>query len=79
MELKTIQDLGGPGRFKDWKITGEREMFAPRSLEFKEKRQQLERDRLHKVGLDPGNESLSQMPYLMASRQQAATAGAGAA
>jgi hypothetical protein len=79
VELKTIQDLGGPDKFKDWKITGEREMFAPHSLEFKKERQELERDRLRKLGLDPGDESLSQMPYLMVSKQQAAAAGAGAA
>lgn len=67
-----MQDLGGPEKFRDWKITGEREMFAPERLGAKEKLRKLENERLRKLGLKTGDESISQMPYLMVSQQQAA-------
>lgn len=67
-----MQDLGGPHMFEDWKITGEREMFSPDSLEAREKLRKLENDRLRKLGLKTGDESISQMPYLMVSKQEPA-------
>jgi len=76
VELKTIQDLGGPEKFKDWKITGEREMFLPERFSLQEAKRQAENDRLRKLGLELADDSINQMPHLMASRQQAAKAGA---
>ncbi|EMR68569.1 hypothetical protein UCREL1_4416 [Eutypa lata UCREL1] len=69
VELKTMQDLGGPEKFKDWKITGEREMFAPGQVQRKTELRALENERLRKLGLKTGDESISQLPYLMVSRQ----------
>lgn len=74
VELKTIQDVGGPEKFKDWKITGKREMFAPNSLARKEAQRAEENARLEALGLKTGDASLSQMPYLMVSQAQKASA-----
>lgn len=65
VELKTMQDVGGPEKFKDWKITGEREMFAPERVQGQETRRKEENARLAKLGLKTGDDSISQMPYLM--------------
>ena len=60
-----MQDVGGPEKFKDWKITGEREMFAPERVQGQETRRKEENARLAKLGLKTGDDSISQMPYLM--------------
>ncbi|KAI9147141.1 hypothetical protein HJFPF1_13173 [Paramyrothecium foliicola] len=68
IELKTMQELGGPSKLKDWKITGKREMFVPRRFSEQQKKQELELDRLRRLGLDTG-EVLSQAPNLLVSQQ----------
>ncbi|KFA50005.1 hypothetical protein S40293_05975 [Stachybotrys chartarum IBT 40293] len=68
IELKTMQDLGGPEKFKDWKITGKREMFTPERLGGQQKKQQEERERLIKMGLYAGNVT-SQVPHLIQATQ----------
>lgn len=65
-----MQDLGGPEKFKDWRITGEREMFAPGQVQRKTELRALENERLRKLGLKTGDESISQLPYLMVSQKQ---------
>lgn len=56
-------------------------MFMPERLHRQEKLRKLEDNRLRKLGLKMGDESISQVPYLMLSRQRAAaancTTGAG--
>lgn len=66
VELKTIQDVGGPDKLKDWKITGERERFAPGRLAMKEKLYEEEVGRLRALGIEVG-EKVSQMPALILS------------
>jgi hypothetical protein len=68
--------LGGPEKVKDWKITAEREMFLPERFSLQEKKRQIENDRLRKFGLPLADDTINQMPHLMASVQQAAKAGA---
>jgi hypothetical protein len=71
-----MQDVGGPEKFKNWKITGEREMFAPERIQDQETRRREENARLRKQGLKTGDDSISQMPYLMVAQteQQAGAA-----
>lgn len=69
VELKTMQDLGGPEKFKDWKVKGEREQFAPERVGRQQKLREEEQERLRKLGLNTWDETLSQMPHLIASRQ----------
>lgn len=76
IELKTMQDLGGPEMFTQWKITGEREMFLPQRAGRQEELRKLEDDRLRKLGLKTGDLSISQAPYLMLAKQRAAAAAA---
>lgn len=65
VELKTIQDVGGPEKFKGWAVTGKREMFAPESVKYKEKLRAEEDERLRKLGFKTGDESIGQLPWLM--------------
>lgn len=67
VELKTIQDVGGLEKFRDWKITGERERFAPGRLALKEKLYEQEVERLRALGIKVGEKPLSQMPALILS------------
>jgi hypothetical protein len=71
-----MHDLGGPEKFKDWKITAEREMFLPERISRQEEKRQAENDRLRKLGLPLADDMINQMPHLMAATQQAAKAGA---
>lgn len=76
VELKTMQDLGGPEKFTDWKITGEREQFAPERLGRQQKLREKEQERLRQLGLDTGDDSISQLPNLIVSKQQTTAATA---
>lgn len=76
VELKTIQDVGGPEKFKDWKITREREMFLPQRFPLQEQKRQAENDRLRKLGLPLADDTINQMPHLMAATLHAAKTGA---
>lgn len=76
VELKTMQDLGGPEKLKDWRVTGEREQFAPERLGRQEKLREEEQERLRKLGLDTGDKAISQMPHLIESKQKATVATA---
>lgn len=71
-----MQDLGGPEKFKDWKITAKREQFAPERLERQQRLREMEQENLRKRGLDPGDDSISQMPNLILSKQNTAVATA---
>jgi hypothetical protein len=51
-------------------------MFMPERLHRQEKLRKLEDDRLRKLGLKTGDESISQAPYLMLSRQREAAPAA---
>ncbi|CAG9947212.1 unnamed protein product [Clonostachys rosea f. rosea IK726] len=65
IELKTIQDVGGGfEKFRDWKITGAREKFAPLTVPDKEKARDREVQRLLDLGIALG-EPISQMPHSM--------------
>lgn len=65
-----MQDLGGPEKFKGWKPAGEREQFAPERLARQQKLREQEQERLRQLGLDTGNELVSQMPHLITSKQK---------
>ena len=65
IELKTMQDLGGPEKFKDWKITGKREMFLPSRFGKMQDKCRIETDRLRAKGIDVGEELLDQTPHVM--------------
>ena len=64
--------LGGvrPAELRAWRATGAREMFAPARHGHKEAARRREIDRLRALGLDTGDDSISQMPYLMVAQQQ---------
>ncbi|KAH7322573.1 hypothetical protein B0I35DRAFT_407040 [Stachybotrys elegans] len=74
VELKTIQDVGGLEKFKDWKITGEREMFLPARVEQQTKKQALEIERMKKLGLETLKTGglISQTPNLFEKSQKVA-------
>lgn len=72
VELKTMKEVGGPEKLKDWKVTGERHMYAPERLQRISKMRELENERLRKLGLETSDDSLSQLPHLM---QRASAAG----
>lgn len=69
VELKTIQDVGGPEKFRDWEITGARERFAPARLALKERLYEQEVGRLRALGIEVGDEPANQMPALILSGQ----------
>jgi hypothetical protein len=76
VEIKTIQDLGGPAKFSEgWKITGQREMFVPPRVARQRQMQQEENDRLQKLDLPLADDSLVKLPDFLAA-QKAAKAGA---
>jgi hypothetical protein len=59
--------------FKDWKISGEREMFIPGRLDAQQKKQEMELERLRKLGLETPSKPMSQMPHFMLFKQQLTT------
>jgi hypothetical protein len=65
VELKTIQDVGGPELFTDWKITGERSIVVPARLTLQEEKQKAEVARLKALGLPVPSKLMSQMPHLL--------------
>ena len=69
VELKTIQDVGGPERLRGWAATGERERFAPARLAMKQRHYEEEVGRLRDLGIEVGGEPVSQMPALILSGQ----------
>lgn len=52
VELKTIQDLGGPDKLRGWKITGEREAVVPARLKVQAKWMEEENARLKSQGVE---------------------------
>lgn len=64
VELKTIQDVGGLEKFKDWKITGEREYLMPKMATAKEKMLEEENERLRKRGLMTSDPNLHQGSHM---------------
>lgn len=70
VELKTMKDLGGPEKFKDWKITGEREIFVPHRMKRQSTQQQEENERLVKAGFPEEVGLLKQVPALLEQLMQ---------
>jgi len=69
VELKTMQDLGGPEKLKGWEITGEREFLVPERLKLQNNQLAYELERLKALGRDPKNPPLSQLPRQMLGEQ----------
>lgn len=65
VELKTMKDLGGPEKFKDWKITGEREIFVPQRMKFQSDQQEKENERLVAAGFPEDVGRIEQIPVLL--------------
>jgi hypothetical protein len=75
IELKTMQELGGPEKLKDWKATGEREMFIPERASRQQALADLEKERLRHLGLKIEGQETNQLPHLLITQQRAAKIG----
>ncbi|KAH7024608.1 uncharacterized protein B0I36DRAFT_376520 [Microdochium trichocladiopsis] len=68
VELKTMQDLGGPAKLKGWKITGPREFVVPDRLKLQNEQLKHENARLEALGRQTA--AMSQMPRMMLGEQR---------
>jgi hypothetical protein len=74
--LKTIQDVGGLDRFKDWKIMGKREFIMPKMAKVKEKMLEEENDRLRKLGLRTSDTTIHQGSHMQPALYELTGVGA---
>ena len=60
-----MKDLGGPAKFKDWKITGKREIFVPARFSMRSNQLERENERLVKAGFPHEIGLMKQVPVLL--------------
>lgn len=65
VELKTMKDLGGPEKFKNWKITGPRKIFLPAVFNNRSNTREKENENLRKRGLEKEIGTATQTPYIL--------------
>ncbi|KAJ1323416.1 phytanoyl-CoA hydroxylase [Microdochium nivale] len=69
VELKTIQDLGGPDKLKGWKMTQPRALIVPERQKMQNEQLKKENERLRAIGRTTNDDPMSQLPRMMLGQQ----------